>query len=197
MTYYTDIQSAQSLVLPPYSSKRLLVRSPLSVVEQINPEKYNLWQFDPTFYDDTDTSDYVYLVFFPEYTVEDEKFGEGGYKNTFSRSSFVPTTTRKGFTAKISQPLRIFYDIIDAVVSISKTSTFNRHSPIKIIDFCRGGNDKPTVISEGDVGTIRWGQITISKHPQMVQGQIPPGGTTDYCLEPWEFKFTESVLRIN
>lgn len=199
MTYYTDIQSAQSRLLPPYASKRLLVRSPLSIIESLNPDKFNLWQFDPTFYDGEDTADYVYLVFFPRYTPEDDTFGEAAYKNTFARSAvFAPTTERRGFTVAITQPLRVFYDVVNRLVEISKTSSFTTHAPVKIIDFCRPEiGDSSNVISEGDVGTIRYGRIDIKKQPTFTREQNFAGIDAEYCLEPWEFKFSEAKLRSN
>ncbi len=193
MTLLQEIQSAQSLLLPPYASKRLLIYTPLSVIAALNPLKQQLWIFDPTHYMSNDTDDYVYLTLFPTYTPEDEILGQRGYKNTFNRSAIAPpSTVRRGFTAVVKQPQRMIFDIIQRVAKISNTSSFTTHTPVKVIDFSRpeAAENANNIIANSEIATIRWGKIDIAKPPSFVRSS-----DIEYCLENWEFKFSESILR--
>lgn len=195
MTYLDNIQQAQTKLILPFARKRLLLRTPLSVVESLNPQQYNLWQFDPTNYDSNDNDDYVYLTLFPDYTPEDTAIAETEYRNTFSRSAALSVSTKRlGFTASINQSLRVIYDIVNQISAIAKSTAFGVHSPIKIIDFCRADADGPgNVISHGETGTIRYGLINITQHPDFVRDV----SGMEHCREPWDFRFTESKLSPN
>jgi len=192
MTLLTEIQSAQSVLHPPFVTKQILVRSPIRVIELFNPTHQNLWLFDPTHYDGTDTDDYVYLRLFPKYTPQNEPLAERAFKPTFSRITASTATVQRTFQATVFQSQGFVYRIIERLVLIAETSTFNRYTPIKIVDFCwpEAIDDSKTALLGGEPATIRFGRIDISKSPAMVRGW-----KGEYCQSEWEFKFSEAKYR--
>jgi hypothetical protein len=168
------------------TKRKLLVRSHVDTIEQINPLSKHPDIFETTAFDSTDTSDYIYLRLFPTADSDDEVYGDGtGLKNTFSRSAvFAPSTTRRGIRCTISDRRRLILDIMRSLVDISETSVFNLYKPIKVIDFC---TPEPT-----EDRTIRYGEIQIDKKPGLIKR-----GDEYYCTGDWEFLFRDTKLRIN
>jgi hypothetical protein len=166
--------------------RKLLVRSHIDTIEQINPLHKHLDLFETTVFDATDTNDYIYLRLFPTADSDDEVYGEGTVlKNTFSRSAvFAPSTTRRGIRCTISDRRRLILDVMRSLVDISETSTFGLYKPIKVIDFC---TPEPT-----EDRTIRYGAIQIDKKPGLIRR-----GDEYYCNSDWEFLFRDAKLRIN
>jgi hypothetical protein len=166
--------------------QRLLVRSHVDTIEQINPLHKHLDLFDVTAFDSTDTSDYIYLRLFPTADSDNQVYGDNpGLRNTFTRSGvFAPSTTRRGIRCTIADRRRLILDILRSLVDISETSSFGVYSPIKVVDFCT-----PEIAQEM---TIRYGSIQIDKKPGIVKR-----GDEYYCTSDWEFLFRETQLRIN
>jgi hypothetical protein len=166
--------------------QKLLVRSHVDTIEQINPLHKHLDLFDITAFDASDTSSYIYLRLFPSADSDDQVYGDNpGLRNTFTRSSvFAPSTTRRGIRCTINDRRRLILDIMRSLVDISETSSFNTYSPIKVIDFCT-----PEIIEER---TIRYGSVQIDKKPGLVKR-----GSEYYCTSDWEFVFRETQLRVN
>lgn len=194
MTFFDDIVSAQSCIIQPFASKVILVRSPLTIAQQVNPPADKLWLFDPTHYDATDTNDYVYLRIFPNYTPEDDIVGDRTLRNTFNGSAIAPSRVRRGFNADIIQSNAFIYDLIERLVHISLTSSFSQYSPIKIIDFARpnlfGANT--VVNSVGERGSILYGSITLNQLPHLVR--VANG--RDYIRGGWSMRFQSLELSI-
>ena len=178
------------------SKKRLLIRVPVIVVEQINPTHKWLDLFDSAFYDSNDTSDYVYLRLFPEYDVENDHLGEKGLKNTFSSAAvFVPANTRRGFKAIVKDRRSFILDLIRRLVDISESTAYNRYSPIKVVDFCHPelASDPNTLVNAGELATVRWGAIALDANlPSLVRI-----GNDDCLKKDWGFTFKEAFLRLN
>lgn len=191
MALYDDIITAQSQWFYPLRNKRLLIRTPISVVSAFNPPPQALRFFDPTAYDSTDNNNFVYMVLFPTYESEDNFQVQREYKSSPTQSAIAtPSTLRRGFRATVIQPHLVFFKIMQQLCVISETSGFNRHTPIKVIDCCLP-ETSPNVSVNGDVGTIRYGRIDITKRP----GGSISWENVDYCLGGWEFKFSDSQLR--
>ncbi len=193
MTLLQEIQSAQTLCIPPFISKRILLRVPLTVVATLNPQSRSLWLFDPNHYDSSDTNDYVYLRLFPQYTPEDDYLGDRAFKPSFNGTVANYSTTRRGFRATVVQSQAFLYYIVERVAAIAATSTYGVYTPIKIIDFCRtaADYDPSTIAIGGEYATIRYGRIDIIKIPSLIRGV----DGNDYCKDDWEFKFTSVTLR--
>lgn len=201
MSTLTAIQDAQSILINPltgsvynYTHKRLLVRIPISLVDVFNPNKEELWRFDPTLYNGTDTNSFVYLVFFPEYTSEDEVLSGQGLKVGFSVSSLANLSTmRRGFSCSISQRNSFYFYILERVLKLSNLSTGYGYTPIKVIDFClpEPNDEGFNVVSHSEIGTVRFGKIEITKRPE---GTIFWQGG-NYFKSDWDFRFIEAKLR--
>lgn len=190
MTLLSDIQFAQASLLLPFANKPVLIRTPLTVAQSFNSTK-QLWLYDPTHYDTNDTNDYVYLRLFPEYTAEDEYLGDRLYKNSFSRSATASVVNvRKGFSATVRQSAKWIYDIVERISTISNSTSYGIHNPIKIVDFCRT-ESQDSIDIRGEQATIRWGKINVEKAPSFIRAI----NGKDYCKESWDFKFFESRLR--
>ncbi len=190
MTLLTEIQAAQSQLLLPFTIKPLLVRSPLSIVQLLNPNFCNLWQFDPSNYGDS--SDCVYLRLFLNYEVTNEVQGERGFSPTFNGTTAKHTTTRRIITATVRQQTAFIFYIIERLALIANTSSYATYTPIKVVDFCspESSDDPNTAVYNGELATIRYGRIDIEKRPAIVRGF-----NMDYCTSEWEFKFSEVNLR--
>ena len=193
MTLLQDITAVQNLCLPPFTNKRILLHIPLTVVATINPQSRSLWLFDPSHYDSSDTSDYVYLRLFPQYTPEDDYLGDRAFKPSFNGTIANYSTTRRGFRATVVQSQAFLYYIVERVAAIAVTSTYGVYTPIKIIDFCRpeATDDPNTIMVVQEYATIRYGRIDITKIPSLIRGV----DGSDYCKDDWEFKFTSVTLR--
>lgn len=194
MALIDDLTDAQAQWLHPLRSKRLLIRTPIALLTTFSVPASLYRFFDPTHYDGTDTDDYVYLTLFPQYESESEAIVERKYQPTFSRGAIAfPSTVRHGFRAVVDrQPDMVFFKIVEQLVEISETSSSSVHSPVKAIDFCLPESSGNTnVTSEGDLGSIRYGRIDITKRPS---GSIRWEGR-DYAIAPWEFSFREAKLR--
>ncbi|MEH2135428.1 hypothetical protein [Nostoc sp.] len=192
MTLLTEIQTAQSLLHPPFVNKQLLVRSPLSVIELFNPSHQNLWLFDPTHYDSTDTDDYAYLRLFPKYEPQDVGLGDRSFKPSFSRIIATTSTVQRTFQSTIFQSQGFIYRILERLILIAETSIYNQYTPIKIVDFCKPEaiDDSTTSIFNGEPATVRFGRIDITKIPAFVRGW-----KGEYVISEWEFKFSEARYR--
>lgn len=166
--------------------RRLLVRSHVNTIEQLNPQHKHLDLFDTTIFDVTDTSDYIYLRIFPTADSDDEVYREGGgLKNTFSRSAvFAPSTVRRGIRCTVTDRRRLILDALRSLVDISETTSFNQYAPIKVID--------EVTPESGEEITIRYGAIQIDKKPGLIRR-----GQEFYCTSDWDFLFREIKLRIN
>lgn len=185
MTLLADIITAQSQLIRPFVAKQLLIRTPLALVEQFNPNHYFLWMFDPSTTIYGDTSDYVYLRLFPEYESNDESSGEKGYTSTYSGVAIRNSTTRPKFKAGVRQQQYFIFQIIDKLAKIADTS--RPHTPIKVIDFCRPDFD-PVIYADG-YASIRYGRIDIEQPPSVVRGLYG-----DYTKNPWLFSFEDYRL---
>jgi hypothetical protein len=183
MTLLSEIQSAQSQLIRPFVAKQLLIRTPLALVEQFNPNHYFLWMFDSTNYGDS--SDYVYLRLFPEYESNDTPTGEKGYTATYNGSAIRNSTTRQKFKAAVKQQQYFIFQIIDKLAKIADTS--RPHTPIKVIDFCRPDFD-PVLYTDG-YASIRYGRIDIEQPPSVVRSLYG-----DYTKNPWLFSFEDYRL---
>lgn len=160
-------------------SKQLFVRFPEVMGEQLNPEGQWLDLFSSQQFDTTDTEDYLYLRLFPDYTQENDVFGEGGLKNTFNSAAvYAHSTTRRGFKAIIRDKRLLILDIIRNLVNNSRSSSYTRYTPIKVIDFCLPEPEEEY--------TIRYGSIDFERLP---------GLRKNYLKEDWEFTFKEAKLR--
>jgi hypothetical protein len=190
MTLLSEIQAAQSQLLPPFINKQLLVRSPLTVIQLFNPNHYNLWQFDSGNYGDS--SDYVYLRLFPGYESANEVQGDRGFKPSFNGTVAQHTTTRRTFTATVRQQTAFIFYLVERLALIANTSSYTTYTPIKIVDFCspEAIDDPNTAAYNGELATTRYGRIDIEKRPAIVRGF-----QMDYCTSEWEFKFSEVDLR--
>lgn len=176
-------------------AKRLLIRVPVVVVEQLNPSHKHLDLFDTTHYDTSDTNDYVYLRLFPDYDVENDRLGEKGFRNTFSSAAvFAPANTRRGFKATVKDNRKLILDITRRLVDISETAAYNRYSPIKVVDFCYPelSDDTNTSTFGGELATIRYGAIALDTTLPAV---VRVG--SEECLKRWGFTFKEHLLRYN
>lgn len=184
MALLDDIVNAQSKLILPFAVAPILVRCPISVVEQINPDPNCLWIFDPT--SRGDGAGYIYLrLFLNKYTPEVEKLAEEGYKPTYARDAVAtPTTARKGFIATVTQSREFIYRLIEKLILIHKTSTFNKEAPIKLIDYLAP--------ESGEEFTARFGKLMINKYPE---GFINVD-TGKFCKSEWEIKFQEAKLRL-
>lgn len=192
MTLLSEIQQAQSQWLYPLFNKRILIRTPIALVQQYNPNHLNLQFFDPTNYVTGDNDNYVYMVMFPEYESEDEFLADRKYKPASNSSAIaVPSTLRRGFRAVVRQSSAMYFNILQQLVVSSETSSFQRHTPIRVIDSCLPENKGNTMLGGGDIGTVRYGRIDISKRP----GGLLTSGLEDHCISKWEFKFSEAELR--
>ena len=166
----------------PLANKPLLIRTPIAVIQQLNPTHKYLDLFDSNHYDISDTNDYAYLRLFPNYDIENDRLGEKGFRNTFSQSAvFAVATTRRGFKATISDQRKLILDIVRQLVDISESAAYNRYAPIKVIDFC-----SPEV---GASYSIRYGAIAIDSYPSITGN--------GFLSKPWDFTFKEAQLRIN
>lgn len=183
MTLLSEIQSAQSQLIRPFVAKQLLIRTPLTLVEQFNPNHYFLWMFDPTSYGDS--ADYVYLRLFPEYESADEKSGDKGYFPSYSSTVIRNSTTRQKFKAGVKQQQYFIFQIIDKLAKIADIA--RPHTPIKVIDFCRPDFD-PVLYTDGNA-SIRYGRIDIEQPPSVVRGLYG-----DYTRNPWLFSFEDYRL---
>lgn len=176
-------------------AKRLLIRIPITVLEQLNPQHKHLDLFDTTHYDTSDTNDYVYLRLFPNYDVENDRLGEKGFRNTFSSAAvFAPANTRRGFKATVKDSRKLVLDLIRRLVDISETTAYNRYSPIKVVDFCHPELPPDANTSTyGELATIRYGAITFDATlPSVVRV-----GSKEYLKREWGFTFKEHLLRYN
>jgi hypothetical protein len=187
MTLLSSIQDAQSFLVRPFVVKQLLIRTPLALVEQFNPNHYFLWMFDPNTTTYGDTSDYVYLRLFPEYESADVPTGEKGYAPSFSGTVIRNSTTRQKFRAAVKQQQYFIFQIIDMLAKIANTS--NPHTPIKVIDFCRP-DFEPVSYSDG-YASIRYGRIDIEQPPAVVRALYG-----DYTKNPWLFSFEDYRLTL-
>jgi hypothetical protein len=166
--------------------RRLLVRSHIDTITQLNPQHKHLDLFDTTAFDASDTTSYIYLRIFSNADSDNEVYGEGGLRNTFSQSAvFAPTTVRRGIRCTVTDRRRLILDVLRQLINISETAAFNKYAPIKIID-----EITPEV---GEERTIRYGAIQIDKQP----GLIKRGEGEFYCTSDWDFLFREAKLRIN
>ncbi|ARV58072.1 hypothetical protein BZZ01_04965 [Nostocales cyanobacterium HT-58-2] len=174
------------------SSKPLLIRAPIALIEQLNPQYKHLDLFDTSAYDTTDTADYLYLRLHPDYDVENDRLGDKGLRNTFSSAAvFATVNTRRGFKAIVKDRRKLVLDLIKRLVDISESSAYNRYTPIKLVDFCHPEVDAP--IYNGEPATIRWGAIALDANlPSLVRV-----GSEDYFKKDWGFTFKESILRLN
>jgi hypothetical protein len=163
--------------------KRLLIKTPVAVIEQVNPTGVYLDLLDPTLYTSDDTTDYIYLTIFPDYDEDNDNLGEGGLRNTFSDPGvYTVTTVRRGFRATVSDRRRVILDITRRLIDISKSSTYTRFAPIKVIDFCLPEFDAS--IFNGELATVRWGEIKTDNLP----GLTGKG----YVKADWNFVFREA-----
>lgn len=189
MTLLSEIQAAQSQWLFPLVRKRLLVRTPLTLVGQFNPDHLDLRFFDSTNYTSDDDDSSVYLVLFPKYAPLDDFAAERGYKNQYNGTGASASTKRLAFEASIIQSPFRYYEIVQQLSNISESSGNNQHKAIQVIDFCFPDAGS-VVYSGGDKGVVRNGRIDILTKPDGIvswEGQ-------SYCLSPWEFKFTSVQL---
>ena len=196
MTLLADIQAAQVCWQFPLTRKRILIRTPISLVSQLNPQLKDLHLFDPNNYDVDDTDAYVHLVLMPGYSPSNNFQAERGFQTQFSNRAAVYSTRERTFEATVAQPQAFLYYIVNRLVAISETSALATHAPIKIIDTCLpegAGLASSVTIQGGDLGTIRYGRIDITKEP--AAGLISFEGS-DYCVGSWSFKFTELALRV-
>lgn len=184
MTLLTEIQAAQSLLIRPFVTKPLLIRTPLAIASELNPNNYNLWFFDPTNYGDS--GDYVYLRLWPKYEADDKPTGDRGYYPTFNGTAMRYSTIRREFTATVNQSQAFVYRIVERLALIANTSS--PHAPIKIIDFCSPEVGAATY-TDGEA-SIRYGRVDVEKRPTMVRGV-----QMDYCIDGWSFRFSEASLR--
>lgn len=158
---------------------KLLIRLPVSVGESLNSSYQWLDLFSLQQFDTDDTNDYLYIKIYPGYTQENDIFGEGKLKNTFSSPAvYHHSTTRRGFKAVVTDRRRLILDIVRSLVEISRTSSYNSYSPIKVIDYC--------LPEAGEEHTIRYGAVELSRLPGLRQS---------YLVEDWEFTFKEARLR--
>lgn len=185
MTLLSKIQLAQSQLIRPFVAKQLLIRTPLALVQQYNPNHYFLWMFDSNTTAYGDTSDYVYLRLFPEYEATDENLGEKGYVATYNGTAIRNSPTRQKFKAGVKQQQYFIFQIIDMLSKIADTSI--PHTPIKVIDFCRP-NLNPVLYADG-YASIRYGRISIEQEPSVVSSLYG-----DYTKNPWIFMFEDYRL---
>lgn len=165
--------------------KRLLIRVHVDTVEAIAPTGLYLDLLDPTLYTADDTEDYIYLRIFPDYDQENDNIGEGGLRNTFSSPAvYAPSTVRRGFRATVTDRRRIILDIVRRLVEISKSSSYNTFTPVKVIDFCLP--DFGASSFSGELGSVRWGEIQLSNLPGLTG--------RGYLRGDWEFTFKEAKL---
>lgn len=186
MTLLDNIIAAQSQLVRPFVNKPLLIRTPISLVAEFNPNSYFLWMFDSTNYGDS--SNYVYIRLFPQYESADKPIAGKGYKPTFARSAIAPTTTRLGFRCGVSQQQFFIFQIIKKLSVICDTS--EPHAPIKVIDFCRPDFDDFVSYTDG-MATVRYGRIDIEQPPAIVRGL-----NMDYTKNPWIFSFEDYRLKL-
>jgi len=161
------------------SKHKLLVRLPVAVGENLNPSSRWLDLFTTQQFDADDTDDYLYLKLFPEYTQQNDVFGEERLKNTFNSAAvFSPATRRRGFIARITDKRLLILEIIRTLAINSRTSSFTLFSPIKVVDYCL-----PEI---GESYTIRYGAINNTSLPGLRKGHLSG---------EWEFEFKEAELR--
>ena len=192
MTLINDINSAQSVIKLPFANKPLLIRTPISLVDAYNPNRLQLWIYDPTNYLTQDNNDWVYLRLFPQYEPADELIAEGKYSHTFNSSAVANLSAiRSGFNATVRQSSKVIFDLIFQLAYISATTSFSRHSPIKIIDFIRPEPNKTVIQSNSESGTVRNGRIDITQYPTFIKGF----DGQEYCKNGWSFKFSQVDLK--
>lgn len=156
-----------------------MVRLPVALGETLNPDSEWLDLFTSEQFDATDTTDYLYLRLFPNYTQENDTFGEGNLKNTFSSPAvYHHSTHRRGFKAEVADRRLLIADILRSLIVNSRTSSYTEFAPIKVIDYC--------LPEAGETYTIRYGAIAL--------GTLP-GLRKKYFTGNWEFTFKETMLR--
>lgn len=191
MALIDDINSAQSAIKLPFANKPILIRTPLTLVDTYNPNRLQLWLYDPTNYITEDNNDWVYLRLFPQYEPTDEPVKSGKYSHTFNSSAVANIgAIRRSFTATVKQSSKVIFDLIFQLSFISATTTFSKHSPIKIIDFVRPESKGSKILIGSEAGTVRNGRIDITRYPTFVRGI----DGTEYCRNEWAFKFSDVDL---
>ena len=166
-----------------YVRKRLLIRTPVTVAESLSPTGIYLDLFDTTFYTLDDTADYVYLRIFPDYDQENDNLGDGGLRNTFgSPAVYAVSLVRRGFKATVTDRRKLILDIVRRLVDISKSSSYVRFAPIKIIDYCLPETN--AVVVGDEIGTIRWGEIKFDAIPGLTG--------RGHLKGDWSFSFDEA-----
>ncbi|MEW5859805.1 MAG: hypothetical protein AB1861_20870 [Cyanobacteriota bacterium] len=174
---------SQHQCIGPYIRKRLLIRTPVAVVESVSPTGIYLDLFDTTLYTGDDTTDYIYLRILPDYDQENDNLGEGGLRNTFSSPGvYAVSTVRRGFRATVSDRRRVILDIIRRLIDISKSSSYIKFAPIKVIDFCLP--EFGASIFNGELATVRWGEI--------ITDNLPGLTGKGYLKADWNFTFKEA-----
>jgi hypothetical protein len=168
-----------------YIRKRLLIRTPVAVVESLNPTGIYLDLFDTTLYTIDDTTDYIYLRIFPDYDQENDNLGDGGLRNTFSSPAvYAVSLVRRGFKATVTDRRKLILDIIRQLIDISKSSSYVRFAPIKVIDYCLPETNALIVGNENEIGTVRWGEIKFDALPGLTG--------RGYLKGDWSFSFDEA-----
>ncbi|NJN10043.1 MAG: hypothetical protein HC815_19440 [Richelia sp. RM1_1_1] len=173
--------------------KRLLLRFPIDSAQLIINSGNNdfLDLFETTKFDDSDTDDYIYLKLFPEYDSETEQLGNSNFKTTFNQSAITAASqVRRGFKATVIDKRAIILDLIFYLSLISKSTSFTRYHPVKIIDFCRPEILDNFVINS-EKATIRYGGLSLEEMPPVIQIR-----EAEYVAENWQFSFQESKLRL-
>ena len=179
MTLRQDVISYESQQQCEQINKnKLLIRFPVLLGEEENLNSEWLDLFSSQQFDADDTDDYLYLRLFPEYTQENDVFGEGKLKNTFNSAAvYSHSTVRRGFKAVVTDRRLLIFSLIKRIIENSRTSSFTVFTPVKVIDFC---------LPETGEYTIRFGSINYDRIP---------GIRGSHLRGDWEFTFKESILR--
>ena len=173
--------------------KRLLLRFPVDSAQTIidNTNNSYLDLFELSQFDNSDTDDYIYLKVFPQYDSETEQLGDNSFKNTFNSSAIIaPSQVRRGFKATVTDNRLVILDLIFYLSLISKSTSYTRYHPIKIIDFCSPEITDNFIFNQ-EKATIRYGSVFVDNIPEMIQI-----GRAEYAKRNWQFTFKESSLRL-
>lgn len=187
MTTRDLIIAAQLDCSTPWAKQPIMILTPIAVIDSLQIPSQWFYVFDPTQYHN-DSTDYVYLRLFPDYSQETTNLGENRLKTTYSGMGYAASVVQRGFKATIIQKERIIYDIIYQLALISESSKYNQFTPIKVLDFC-GVEVGDRISYQGKLATVRYGQLTIESVPGLSFNQ-------DYFRENWNIGFIESKLRL-
>lgn len=190
-TYRQSAIAAQSLFFEPLYRFPLLLRIPIFILEQTNPQRKHLEMFSSLLHEPGD-EDYLYLRFFVQVQIENQQLSSPESQIAFRGFAPSPGLVRKNMIWNFGYSEE---EIVNSVKELARlqqkskqTGTFQL---VKIIDFISPDFDDVITI-EGRKCTVRYGEIGVPALPGTIQGE----GQVYYQSADWQLSFSEYKSRL-